>query len=216
MHGRDLGDTVMAATDIETLQRLRRYWDLGSKVVAGSKKLESKDARKVTMLVAEETGERYPEVNRAKLFAELFPKNDFAKLCNLRRKDGKLIGWGHVTAVLRVRDKQQRWKLLRQAARENMTVRKLEELAKGQATDKRDRGGGLFKMASTVADSRDDIQKRCIEWLRWHDQLEEPYEGEIGLEDLPPELCKNLEQVQRAVERLQAASAVKRSPRKKQ
>ncbi len=207
----------MATTEPETLQKLRHYYDLGSEVLARSIGLESKDARTVTRLVAEETGERYPEVNRAKLFAELFPPNEFVKLCDLRRSDRKPIGWGHVTALLRVKDKQQRWKLLRQAAKENWSTRELEAAAKGQATNKRDRGGGLFKLATTVEGARDDIHKRSTDWLRWHDQLEWPYEGEISVGDLPLELRECLGQVRRAVKRLKNASTSdsKRSPKKK-
>ena len=207
----------MATTELDTLQRLQHYYDLGSEVMARSIGLESKDARTVTRLVAEEKQERYPEVNRAKLFAELFPPDEFVKLCDLRRSDRKPIGWGHVTALLRVKDKQQRWKLLRQAAKENWSTRELEAAAKGQATNKRDRGGGLFKLATTVEGARDDIHKRSTDWLRWHDQLEWPYEGEISLDDLPLELRKRLGQVKRAVQLLKNASTSdsKRSPKKK-
>ncbi|MCA9120317.1 MAG: hypothetical protein H6822_10220 [Planctomycetaceae bacterium] len=191
----------------EAVDKLKTYYELGQRAVKLSKSTAGTYARGVITQLVEETGENQATINKCRQFAEMYTPADFKVLCQLRRPDGKPIGWGHVTKLLTVpvADKPLRKKLQVQAAKEGWTARRLNDEIQGKYESKLSGMGRKWKLPTSKQQALSQISQRSQQWLRWYEGLENA-KG-VSVADLPDDVRTRLKAVMRGIRRLEEATS---------
>ncbi|MCB9925627.1 MAG: hypothetical protein H6822_25980 [Planctomycetaceae bacterium] len=191
----------------EAIDKLKTHYELGQRAVKLSKSTAGTYARGVITQLVEETGENQATINKCRQFAEMYTPAEFKELCQLRRPDGKPIGWGHVTKLLTVpvADKSLRKKLQVQAAKEGWTARRLNDEIQGKYESKLSGMGRKWKLPTSKQQALSQISQRSQQWLRWYEGLENA-KG-VSVADLPDDVRTRLKAVMRGIRRLEEATS---------
>ena len=187
----------------EAIAKLKRYYDLGRRAQKLGKSNEGAYAPGVIAQLAEETGEERATLNKCRQFADQYAAADFKELCQLRRPDGKPIGWGHVTKLLTIpqENKKLRAKLQSLAATEGWTARRLESEIGEHYESVGSRGGRPSKLPTSKSEALRQVLQRSQQWLRWYEGFENA-EG-LSVSDLPNEVQTRVKAVVREIRKLE-------------
>ena len=181
-----------------TLRSLRKFYELGKKVLADKavNEDESTYGRKVSQKHADRLGVSKDTIDKARHFATAYTQQDFEELTAARTPDGMPLGRAHVTLLLRVTNKTQRKALQKQALREGWPFEQLRKVIRARSP-RRSRGGRRPARPTTVEAAILQIDEMANAWIRWHENLNDA-QGEdaepsgITLADLPKQAAKLL------------------------
>ncbi len=177
----------MAKSVAENVKKIREVYEFGlghsERTTYGKGEVEKLAAKKKLGQVA---------IYRAKQFARMFSKKDVARLCKLRCRNRHSLSWGHIIKILKVRQKQQRWKLLDLAAKHDWSTRDLEREVDKRFPKKRKYGGGRVKIADDVAGLVQQVMTRSNSWLRFDDQLRDEDDQATYRDQLPATIRESL------------------------
>ena len=147
-----------------------------------------KFARGIWVQLEADHGETRSNIEKARQFAELFTEEEFARLCMLRSPSGRAIGWGHITKILAVSNRSRRNSLLKKAAENGWSARKLDDEVRKKQPEKRSSGSPPMKLPQGEEDALLHLKRMCNQWLNWDRQMKRQGDDGFGVDDLPPEV----------------------------
>ena len=186
------------------VRELRDLYRLGLKVLAADKKNPKRQtySRGISLEFAEQLGVKRDYIDRARTFASTYSQKQFEELCSLRRPDGMPLSRKHISYLLSVKNKNERRRLQRMAAKQGWGTRRLgEEVATVQGSSSS--GGRRPRAPESVKGAISQIVKMATSWQRWYYGLESvPGENSPSLDDLPLNVRKRLSEAMKNIAQL--------------